>query len=206
MNAGSQEPTESATPFRPMTLALAGLGVLSAWTALLPESQRPWNVAVVGAIGLFTAARLPFNQALAVLALTIGVKDVSIYLTFGWPPAPLSWLAFAAYLLFGRLWLRNTESPPRIGLAALSGSFAFFLVSNFGSWLSQAQPYGYSLAGLMRCYEAGLPFYRGTLIGDLFCTAALFSLHAALSRAWFPAERVAAQPVASREEFTDEGW
>jgi len=193
---------ESKTGFKPMTLALAGVGALSALAALLPESQRPWNVALVGSVALFTAARLSLGQALAVLALTVAIKDASIYLAFGWPPEPFSWLAYPAYMLLGRLWLRNTESPLLIGSAASSGSFLFFLISNFGSWLAQAQPYGYSPAGLLNCYEAAIPFYRGTLISDLFGTAALFSLHAVLSRAYFPAERVACVPAT---QVADEG-
>ncbi len=191
----SAEPTEPKNQFKPMTLALAGVGALSALAALLPESQRPWNVALVGSVGLFAAARLSLRQAAVVLALTVGIKDASIYIAFDWPPEPFSWLAYGAYVLFGRLWLRNTESPLLIGSAAISGSFLFFLISNFGSWLAQAQPYGYSPAGLLNCYEAAIPFYRGTLISDLFGTATLFSLHAVLSRAYFPAERVAYVPA-----------
>jgi hypothetical protein len=67
---------------------------------------------------------------------------------------------------------------------------AFFLVSNFVSWLTQALPYGYSLDGLINCYAAAIPFFRGTLLGDVGFTAALFSAHAALARAYFPAEQV----------------
>ena len=192
------EPSAPSSRFKPMTLALASTGVLAAWTALLPEADRPWNFAVLGAVGLFASARLPFRQAITVMLLAILVKDVSVYLTLGWPPAPLSWLGFAAYVLVGRALLAHTESPLRIGSGAVIASFLFFLVSNFGSWLSQALPYGYSFAGLVECYRAGILFYRGTLISDVLCTGALFALHAVLSRAYFPAERVVLQAEAAR--------
>lgn len=189
---------------KPMTFALVAVaGSLAACSTLLPESIRPWNFAAIGAVGLFAASRLRFVQAVLILGLMLLVKDLCIYAKFGWPPEPLSWAAFAGYAGFGYLLARNTESPIRIGAAALSGSVMFFLVSNFGSWLSQALPYGYSLAGLRDCYVAGLEFYRGTLVSDLLCTASLFAAHAVLSRAAFPAERV---QLATVETPTEETW
>jgi hypothetical protein len=185
------------TRIKPMTLALTAAGVLAGWTALLPESVRPWNFAAVGAVGLFAAARLRFGTAVAVVVLALAVKDAGYYLIRDWSPEPLSWVAFLAYLLVGRGFLRNTEAPLRIGTGAVLASLLFFAVSNFGSWLGQALPYGYSFAGLMDCYRAAIPFYRGTFAGDLAFTGLLFGLHAALSRAYFPAERVALQPERS---------
>ena len=38
---------------------------------------------------------------------------------YGWEPYPLSWLYFAGYVALGWVFLRRTESPVRIGAAAL---------------------------------------------------------------------------------------
>ena len=192
------DPTAPDRPARdkPMTLALAGVGVLAAATALLPESVRPWNFAAVGALALFSAARLGFYPALAVTTLALALKDLGLYLNHAWwEPEPLAWLCFAGYAVVGRAVLRRTESPVRIGATAAAASVLFFVTSNFGSWVSQALPYGYSPAGLLDCYRAAIPFFRGTLSGDLIYTAAFFGLHAVLSRAYFPAERVAMNEV-----------
>jgi hypothetical protein len=192
---------DTPTPWKPMTLVLtACMGLLAACTVLLPESIRPWNFAAIGAVGLFAAARLRFLHAVLALGIMLAIKDFCIFVKYGWPPEPISWFAFAGYALMGHYFLRNTESPVRIGAGAVAGSLVFFLISNFGSWLLQAQPYAYSLAGLQNCYEAAIPFYRGTLVSDMVCTAALFTAHAVLSRAWFPVERLAPIPVLSTEE------
>ena len=184
-----------------MTFALViGVGGLAACSVLLPESLRPWNFAAIGAVALFAAARLRFVQALLVLAAMLAVKDVAIFAKFGWPPEPLSWVAFLGYAAIGFAFLRKTENPAFIGVGAVAASLVFFVVSNFGSWLMQALPYGYTLAGLAECYEAAIPFYRGTLVSDVLCTATLFTAHAVLSRAWFPAERLQAIPVVQTEE------
>lgn len=50
-----------------------------------------------------------------------------------------------------------------------AGSFAaptvFFLISNFAVWMSSTETvYAKSAAGLLVCYEAGIPFYKNSLI------------------------------------------
>ena len=45
-------------------------------------------------------------------------------------------------------------------------SLIFFLTSNFGVWLF-SNWYPKSIAGLIMCYEAALPFFRNTLLSTL---------------------------------------
>ncbi len=185
----SQPPVSRS--FKPMTLALAGLAVLTAASALLPQNVRPWNVAPLGALALFAFARLRFPLALLMIGTALALKELGVYLQYGFPPNPPTWLCLAGYAVLGGALLRKTESPLWIGGAALGASLLFFLTSNFMAWVEQAAPYGYSLEGLLNCYVAGIPFYRGTLVGDMAFSAALFGAHAVLSRVYFPAERVA---------------
>ena len=193
-----QTPPESR--LKPMTLTLAGVAVLAAAISLLPPASRPWNFSAIGALALFAAARLGFWPAIGLSCLALAVKDVGVYLNFDMEPQPLSWLCFAGYVALGWALLRRTESPVLIGASALGGGLVFFLTSNFVAWLQQAYPYGYSFAGLVDCYAAGIPFYKGTFVGDLTFSAALFGAHAVLARAYFPAERVAVAEVADRGE------
>jgi hypothetical protein len=71
-------------------------------------------------------------------------------------------------------------------------SVQFFLITNFGAWLGMPQLYSRSLAGLGNCYVAAIPFFGRTLASDLVYSAALFGLHAWLSRTVVRTERVAA--------------
>lgn len=192
--------------YKPMTLALAGVAVLAAGLTLIPPSYRPWNLSALGALGLFAAARLGFWQAVAIFGLGLGVKELGAYIQYGMLPHPPTWACYLGYVVLGWAFLRRTESPWKIGTAALSASVIFFLVSNFGAWLEQAYPYGYSLAGLLDCYAAAIPFYRGTLAGDLVFTAGLFGAHAVLSRAYFPAERVAVATSVITTDSRPETW
>ena len=190
------------TTYKPMTLALAGLGL--ALTALLPlvlagaaPEYRVWNASVIGALALFAAARLGFWQGLAFTAAAIALKDLALYLTTSWwEPYPMSWLYFAGYALIGWGLLRRSPSVGRAVGVALGASVSFFFVSNFVSWLELALPIERSLGGLLSSYAAGVPFYRGTLLGDVGFGALFFGAHALLARAYFPAERVGAAPAA----------
>jgi hypothetical protein len=64
----------------------------------------------------------------------------------------------------------------RILGAALAGSVSFFLLSNFAVWAVWHDMYPMTFAGLMTCYDAGLPFFRRALEGDLIFTSAMFAI------------------------------
>ena len=48
---------------------------------------------------------------------------------------------------------------------ALIGSIIFYIVSNFGVWVSGS--YGFTLTGLMNCYIAAIPFFSYTVISTI---------------------------------------
>jgi hypothetical protein len=194
-----------------MTLAIAGFGLVL--TVAMPlafarpgmADYRVWNASVIGALALFTAARLGFGLGVAFTAVAIALKDVALYLTTEWwQPYPLSWLYFTGYVLIGWYFLRRSPSVARAVGAGLGAGLAFFFVSNFVSFLEQSYPYGYSLQGLADCYVAAIPFFRGTILGDVCFTAAFFGAHAVLSRAYFPAECVGV--VAQEVRDTEGHW
>jgi len=61
----------------------------------------------------------------------------------------------------------------RILGAALAGSVSFFLLSNFAVWAAWDM-YPHSIAGLMTCYDLGLPFFRRAVEGDVLFTSLMF--------------------------------
>jgi hypothetical protein len=60
-----------------------------------------------------------------------------------------------------------------IASLTIAGSILFFIVTNFGVWWL-ADFYPKNLHGLGQCYVAAIPFFRGTLCGDLIGSAILF--------------------------------
>lgn len=65
-------------------------------------------------------------------------------------------------------WALKGRSFSSLVAGAIAAPTVFFLVSNFMVWLATTEAvYAKSFSGLMTSYEAGLPFYRNSLIATL---------------------------------------
>jgi len=82
---------------------------------------------------------------------------------------------FACSSAIGRFWLRHHRGMSRIATAAVAASTAFFLLSNFGWWLSGMYPP--TADGLIECYLRGLPWFGATLLGDVFYSLAIIGCY-----------------------------
>ena len=135
------------------------------------------NFAPVGAMALFGGAYLGRSWLAFVIPLAaLFLSDLLLawhgqynmfYQGFYW-----QYIAFAFVVLIGTLVLKKIQIPRLVG-ASLLASVSFFLISNFGVWAS-GQMYPMTFSGLWQCYVMGIPFLRGTLLGDLFFTGVLF--------------------------------
>ena len=88
--------------------------------------------------------------------------------------------SFMLITLFGRLTLKNISVSKILGIS-ISSSLIFFVISNFGVWVSSTF-YPNTISGLISCYIAGIPFYFGTLGGAIFYSYFLFGSYEYLSR------------------------
>jgi vitamin B12 transporter len=164
-----------ATAAVPVLLAL--LGALS---RLIPH---PPNFVALGALALYSGARLPRRLAWAVPLGAMALSD--FVLDFGTGRRALSLLrltiygTFAAIVFLGRL-ARAGASPARLAALSVSASVVFFLTSNLVE-CARDPIYPATAAGLLSCYAAAIPFFWNTLLADLLGTAFFFSVDA-LSR------------------------
>lgn len=65
---------------------------------------------------------------------------------------------------------------PKILASSLGASIIFFLATNFALLYPEPQ-YSHNWSGIMLSYYNGLPFFRGTLLGDLGYTVGLFGAY-----------------------------
>jgi len=84
---------------------------------------------------------------------------------------PYVYLSFIIIALIGGL-IKNNKWQSLLK-ASLVSSFLFFFITNFGVWATGVM-YQKNLSGLMQCYGFGVPFFRNTLISDLFYTFSFF--------------------------------
>jgi hypothetical protein len=165
--------------FQPLAFTLT---VLAALVRLVPH---PPNFAPIGSVALFGGARLRGWQAYLVPVLAMMVTDpIRSYMEgYGYPAYSLGtaviYGSFLISVFLGRLFLRKSTNPVRIGTVAFAGSVQFFLITNLTSWWGM---YSHNLAGLLTCYTAALPFFGRTVAADLFYSGVLFGTYALLSR------------------------
>ncbi|MGA7630391.1 MAG: DUF6580 family putative transport protein [Terriglobales bacterium] len=158
---------------------LAYLFVIFAVLARMPFMPHPWNLTPVAAALLYFGARGPRRQLwvpFALLAASDVILTKFVYaFPFSWDHF-VTWAWYAAILLLGTRLGKNSNWV-RVGGAALASSVSFFVVSNFAVWACWNM-YPKTFSGLMTCYDAGVPFFRHTLAGDLLFSAVMFGLPA----------------------------
>jgi hypothetical protein len=139
-----------------------------------------WHFTPVAASLLFFGARSSRRQMWVPLVL-LAATDVVLtrfmwHYAFTWDTL-VTWAWYAAILWLGTN-LREKSGFWRVMLAAAASSISFFIVSNFAAWAAWPQMYPRTLAGLITCYAAGVPFFRGTATGDMFFSLAMFGVPA----------------------------
>ena len=142
---------------------------------------HPMAFTPVGAALLFFGSRTPRKRMWIPLVLLAG-SDVALTTlvyryTFNWDHF-VTWAWYAAILWLGSA-LKENAGAIRILVTALASSVSFFLISNFAVWAAWDM-YPRTFAGLMTCYDAGLPFFRRGVEGDLLFTTLMFGAAAVL--------------------------
>ncbi len=172
-----------------------GLVCLAVVSRLVPHYP---NFTALGAMALFSGAALSKRLwAFALPLLAFWISDLflnniiySQYMDgFTWFTPGFAFQAIAVMLIvfLGR-WVSRKQAPGRIVLGSVLAAVVFFLISNFGVWLSGTM-YPHNFSGLLEAYIAGLPFaLKGTLGSTLFYSAVLFGVYYYVTR---PVSRVA---------------
>ncbi len=142
---------------------------------------HPWHFTPIAASLLFFGSRFDAKSLRKYFWVPVAVIVASdCYLTLGRYHLEFSWL----YLAVSSLWyvamvwlgqsLRDRESAARVLGASLSASVTFFLVTNaISPWIIPGM-YATNLHGVVEALLAGVPFFRPTLVSDLFFTAVAF--------------------------------
>lgn len=146
-------------------LLLIILGIL---LRLLPH---PPNFAPITALGLFGGVYLQKKYAfiLPLTALLISDLVIGFYGT-------MMLFVYGSFILSGLigLWVKKHKTVTNVFLASLLSSILFYLITNFGVWLMSHSYYTKDLTGLLQSYILAIPFFRNTLLGDLFYAGLFF--------------------------------
>lgn len=152
----------------PNLLLVLVLIIIAIGLRFLPHAP---NFVPIGAIALFGGAYLKkqWSYILPIAAMVISDSLIGFYT----PQIMASvYISFILIVFFGSL-ARNNKNIGRLVILSLSGSVAFFLITNFAVWAFTPM-YQQTIAGLVNCYVAALPFFRNTILSDFFYVGVLF--------------------------------
>jgi len=147
-----------------ISLVLVTLGVVC---RLLPHA---WNFTPIMAIALFAGVYLGRNYAVAlpVIAMLAGDLFIGFY---AWKLMLVIYGCFAIVGLLGVI-IKKHKSAETILAGSILAAVLFFLATNWAVWQFSFW-YTKTWAGLMQCYILALPFFKNTLLGNIFYTGVL---------------------------------
>jgi hypothetical protein len=130
---------------------------------------HPANVAPIAAMALFGGAYLDKKYALLLPLAAMFISDIFLGFHASMP------MVYASLIITGLIgmWLKHHKSVPTVLFASVGASIIFFLLTNFNYWYATAL-YPKTLVGVIESYTMALPFFRNSLLGDLFYTGLFF--------------------------------
>lgn len=161
--------------------------LVAAMTRLIPHYP---NFTAVGAVALFGGAYLSKRMAFIIPVVALFISDLFLnnliyarlypefydgFMLFNVKGLPV-YGAFIAVILIGMFFIKKATIKNVLGSAVLA-SVVFFLITNFAVWAGSVI-YPKSLAGLIACYTAAVPFFWNTLLGNIVFVAVLFGGYA----------------------------
>lgn len=127
------------------------------------------NFTPIGALALFGGAKL--NNKYAAVLVPVGIMAMTdFYLGFH-KLIFFTWGSMVLVALIG-FWVRKNYGFSRVAAGTLTGSVLFFIITNFGVYLEGW--YGYGFSGLTQTYIMAIPFFRNSLMGDVFFGVVFF--------------------------------
>jgi hypothetical protein len=139
---------------------------------------HPPNFTPIGAIALFGGAYLSGRIALVLPLLAMLISDLFLGF-YSWRLMLIVYLSFLICVLLGFKLKKNRKWYRFLGYS-LIGSVVFYLLTNFAVWAFTSW-YPKNLNGLLQCYFLALPFFKNTILGNLFYTGLLFGAYEGIS-------------------------
>lgn len=148
-----------------LAILLIILGVV---LRLLPHAA---NFTPIAAIALFGGVYLKRKYALILPLAAIVISDIAI----GFDSLQSRLTVYGSFIIIGVIGLaiRKRKRVTTVIAGSVGGSLVFFLVTNF-VFFYEPTMYPHTLAGVVSSYYNAIPFFRNTLLGDLFYTGLLF--------------------------------
>jgi hypothetical protein len=147
--------------------------VAAALMRLFPHQP---NFTPIGAMALFSGTLISNKRwAMMLPLIALLLSDIALEIINGSGFHATMPFVYGSLMLISMLGflIRKRVQRQTIMVGSLVGSLIFFFVTNFGTWVTEGI-YEHSFNGIMNCYIMAIPFFKGTVMGDLFYNLILF--------------------------------
>lgn len=146
---------------------------------LLPHE---WNFTAINAVALFSSVFLGMRYSFFIVLFSMLFSDIFIGFYF----LPIMISVYGSIILssvLGRFLGQkmSNQKTTRPFVLSILASTVFFLVTNAAVWYFGTM-YTKDFGGLMNSYTMAIPFFRNSLLGDLWFTTTFFYAYEFLSQ------------------------
>lgn len=166
------------------TKVFVGLIIVALLTRVMPHYP---NFTAMGALAFYGAlSTRKLGMSLAAMVGTLMISDLIINnivyptgsFTLMYAGSLFTYLGFATYSVLGRY----AGQGAKAALALIGGSIAFFVISNFGVWMTTNALYPNQAVGLVATYIAAIPFYAPEVVSTAAFSALAYGAHSWATR------------------------
>ena len=139
---------------------------------------HPPNFAPIAAISLFSG--FFFRRYFVLIPIFIMLASDLFIGFYDWKLMAVVYLSFALVSFIGVLMRKKRSVLILIG-SSLAGSILFYVLTNLAVWAFSPW-YQHDISGLYECYLMAIPFFKNTLLGDLFYSSVIFGCYELLAQ------------------------
>ena len=159
------------------------LGISTRFIFLIDGESILPNFSAIGAVAIFGACYFKGLNKWIIPLTILWISDIILNNVFysqyydGFQVFGSFWV-YSSFIIAGFLAYKMMSKPSwgKLLLTGVTAGVVFYIISNFGVWMTGSL-YPKTIAGLIACYEAGLPFFRNTILGNVFYSFVLFGLY-----------------------------
>jgi hypothetical protein len=142
---------------------------------------HPFNLTPVTAIALFAGAKFrdkKWSVIIPVAAMFLSDMLLSVMNHYDFFHNTIFFVygAFLLIIVLGWNLQSNKLQTGKTALFAVLSSVLFFIITNFAVWVFGGL-YTLDADGFVKCFILAIPFFKSTLLGDLFFSALLFGAY-----------------------------
>jgi len=149
------------------------------------------NFAPIGGLAVFSGIYLSRKNAYLIPIGAMLVSDIFIGL-YSIPVMASVYFSFILAATLGRI-MKKAGKIPGIFFASIVSAVTFFIITNFAVWLFTPW-YPAGISGLIGCFYAATPFFRNTLMSDIFYSmvfSGMYEICKITAFTYFPAKKIA---------------